>query len=544
MKKHTKKTEYVSESVDLKDTKIAELEAKVEELSKLVEHFKELFLLSQANRFGKSSEKLEVLVDTQQLSLFDEAESVADPVFAEPELEEVLAYKRRKQKGKREQDLEGLPVETVDCTFDSEQICPECGGAMHVCGHEIVRKELVVTPPQFKVREYRNEVVSCRHCEKNADSEHPTPMLKSSVPNPVIKGGYASPELLAHIAAQKYVNAVPLYRQETDFLRNDINLSRQTMSNWIIKGADVLFPLYGALQIYQHKETILNLDETPFEVLREPGKKAQTVSYMWVYATGKYAEHKIVLFDYKDSRKHENPKIFLGDFEGFIHSDGFQAYHNLSPLIVVVGCWTHARRKFADILKTLKAEFRKNSKAYIAMQYFKQLAKLEVDYENLSPEERCTRRLTESKPVAEALFAWAETINAEATSGLGKALSYLANQRKWLMNVYLDGRLEMTNNRAERSIRPFVIGRKNWLFCNTPGGANASAIMYSIVETAKENELKPYEYLKYLFEKLPNIPASEIDTLFPWSPELPEHIRNATPVLTRAGKRRKSADNW
>jgi transposase len=527
----TEKTEYPGEVIDERDKKIADLESRVASLSARVKFFEEMLRLATANKFGKSSEKAIPIQNVNQISMFNEAEDTADEKVPEPEFETVT-IKRRKRSGKRAEDLEGLPVETVECNFDGEQACPECGEPMHVCGHELARKELIIIPAHYSVREYVREVASCRNCERNSDH---TPMIKAEVPQPVIKGSIASPELVSNIMCQKYVNGIPLYRQESDLLRQDITLSRQTMANWVIRAADDwLFPLYRRLRESLLGESVLHADESTLEVLKEPGRKAETKSYMWLYETSGSSSRRIVVFDYQQTRAAEHPRDFLARFKGYLHCDGYQAYRTL-PDVVIVGCFVHARRKFTDVIKSIpNHDEKKKSAANVAIEYFGKLAKLEHDYEGLPYEERHRRRLAESKPIAEELFSWAAKVQALPKSKLGEAVTYLANQREWLMNVYLDGRLEWSNNRAERNIKPYVIGRKNWLFCDTPRGAKASATVYSVIETAKENELKPYQYLRYLFEKMPNITISQIDDLLPWSPNLPEYIRNSKPILPRA----------
>ena len=492
---------------------VAELKSRINELETLVAYYEAQLKLAKQKQFGASSEKGEV---SEQLSLFDEAENTAAPKQPEPTLEEIT-YTRRKREGKREEDLSGLPTEVVEHKLPAdEQSCTACGGGLHEMGYN-TRRELEIIPAQVKVIEHKQSVYSCRHCEKHSDH---TPIVKALTPEPVIKGSLASPSAVAHIMHQKYVMYAPLYRQEQDWQRQGIALSRQTMANWVIRSStDWLEPLYERMRGRLLEHEVLHADETVLQVLREPSKKANTNSYMWLYRTSGEAQHPIVLYEYQPTRSSVHPKRFLSDFKGYLHADGYDGYHKLPA--TVVGCWAHMRRKFVDALKTVSPA---DSSAGEAVERIATLFHLESLWKDLAAEERHKRRLEESQPLAEALFAWLEALKAKTVPKmpLGKAIQYALDQRRWLMHVYLDGRTELSNNRAENSIRPFVIGRKNWLFCNSQKGARASSVIYSIIETAKENGLKPFEYLKFLFEAVPNATTGQLDALLPWGNKVPE----------------------
>ena len=326
------------------------------------------------------------------------------------------------------------------------------------------------------------------------------------MPKPVIAGSFASPEAVAHIMNQKFVMGVPLYRQEQEFQRGDLWLSRQTMSNWLLRVAeDWLEPLYKRFKTELLKHDVLHADETTVQVLREPGKTAQSKSYMWLYRTSGDTERPIVLYDYQTSRKAEHPQRLLEGWRGYLHADGYDGYHKLPEGVTIVGCLAHFRRKFDEALKSLPEEAREGSLAMAGKRYCDRLFELERDFADLAPEERFEKRVQHSKPLLEELFAWSDSAKVVPKSPVGKAVHYALSQRKYLERYLLDGRLEISNNRAERSIKPFVIGRKNWLFANTPRGAKASAVIYSILETAKENGLKPYDYLTHIFRTAPNL---------------------------------------
>ena len=281
-------------------------------------------------------------------------------------------------------------------------------------------------------------------------------------------------------------------------------------------------------------EKYLHADETTVQVLRELNRRAQSKSYEWVYRTSGGSQRKIVVYVYKETREWKHPKEFLKSFNGYLHADGYEGYHNLHDGIIVVGCWAHARREWEKIWKTIPEAKREGSDAETGLLYINALFKLERKFTKLklTPEQRHEARLKESKPISDAYFTWAENLGALPKSPLGKAVGYSRNQRKYLENVFLDGNLELSNNRCERSVKPFVMGRKAWLFSNTPDGAEASSVMYSIIETAKENGLHPFQYMKFLLETLPNMNTSDnIDNLLPWSDSLPDWCRSNTRPL-------------
>lgn len=419
--------------------------------------------------------------------------------------------------------MSNLPVETVDYYLpEEEQFCSECGEHLHIMGRDI-RRELKIVPAQVKVVEHIKHIYSCRGCEKHSDG---TQIVKSVVAEPVIKGSMASPSIVSYIMSQKYVNAMPLYRQEKEFERLGINLSRQTMSNWVIRCAtDWLEPLYAAMRTILINRNVLHADETVLQVLKEPGKTAQSNSYMWLYRTSGDTKAPIVLYEYQPDRRAKRPKEFLEGFRGYIHTDGYNGYHSLPEAVTICGCWAHARRKFDEALQSIAPSEQIGSKALAGKSYCNQLFSIEKKLAEISPEDRYTKRLELAKPVLDAFFAWLKSVNVLPQTAVGKAVQYTLNQWKYLVNYLHDGRCELSNNRAERSIKPFVIGRKNFLFSDTVRGAKASAIVYNIIETAKENGLNPMSYLIYLFEKMPNLDFKEnpdaFEILFPWG-NLPE----------------------
>ena len=348
-------------------------------------------------------------------------------------------------------------------------------------------------------------------------------LIKATVPEPVIRNSIASPSAVAHIMHQKYAMHVPLYRQEQDWLRQGVSLSRQTMANWVIQSSqDWLEPLYERLRLQLLNHEVLHADETVCQVLKEPGKKANTNSYMWLYRTSGDTPRPIVLYEYQPTRSSSHPKRFLDEWKGYLNADGYSGYHNLPSTITVVGCWVHMRRKFEEALKSLPEAERKSSSAREAICRIAKLFHLEDLWQNLPTDERQKLRLAQSKPLADEFLSWLNSLKGILPKmAMGRAIKYANDQRRWLDNFWLDGRLELSNNRAENSIRPFVLGRKNWLFCNSQKGAKASSVVYSIIETAKANGLKPFEYLNFLLETLPNTTSGQIDNFLPWGLAVP-----------------------
>lgn len=520
---HQPTIEELLERVQLLEKQNAELKAKLErektESEAKINWLKEQLRLLTSKRFGASSEK--TLPGQLELPLFNEVEKEANPELPEPAVE-TITYRRRKTRGKRQLMLENLPVETIEYRLsEEEQVCSCCGGKLHEMSTE-VRQELKYIPAEVKVVKHVRYVYSCRHCERE---ELETPIQTASMPKPVIAGSLASPSIVAYIMSQKYVEGLPLYRQEKQFQRIGLALSRQTMANWMIYAAEQwLIPLYNRMHQLLVKLDIVHADETTLQVLREPGRSATSKSYLWLYRTG-IEGPPIILYDYQETRAGENPKNFLKGFKGYLQVDGYAGYHKVEN-VKLVGCWAHARRTFTDAIKAMPIGIEKTVTATEGLHFCNQLFAIERKLKTLEPKERYKQRLEKSKPIVEAFLAWLKIQEQKVLpkSGVGKAIVYCLNQWDQLVAFLEDGRLEIDNNRSERSIKPVVIGRKNWLFSNTPKGARASAIIYSVVETAIANGLHPYYYLRYLLEKLPNIDLTDIDALdrlLPWSTSLP-----------------------
>lgn len=458
-----KQVKNLGEQQKKTQSELQDLRLQFKEMSVNYNYLLEQLKLSKKKVFGESSEK--IAEEYGQLNLFNEAEAERQPITPEPQIEEIT-YKRKKTEKRTQDEIYGdLPVEEVIYNIpEEEKICEKCGAAMTFMKYE-VRTELKFTPAKLSVVKHKKAVYVCRNCEqKGTESNFKT---AEAVPA-LIEKSLVSPSLLSHIMIQKFCNAMPLYRQEQDFNRLGVYLSRQTMANWMIKGANLLKPLYEKLQQQLVSNRYIHADETTLEVLHEEGRAPTAKSYMWVYRTGRYADRQIVLYKYEVGRSGDFAKKFLQSFSGYLHCDGWPGYDKVENA-ECCGCWVHLRRYFKNALDEL-AEIRKEKSADKVNEFFG----------------FCEQHQGITLP----------------KSLTGKAINYALQQKDTLVTFLKDPRIELTNNLAEQAVKPFVIGRKNWLFFNTPNGAQASAIIYSIIETAKANHLNPQETLQHIFEDL------------------------------------------
>ena len=496
--------------------------AEYEELKAQNQWLLEQLRVLKSKQFGSSSEKASEEIYGQLSLLFNEPEVYdEDDGKAETPAVEVRSHTRKRKSGRARDILpENVEVVEVEHTLpEEERQCPECGEVMQPIGTE-VQEKIRIIPAKIILHRDVYVTYACQNCKENSIS---TPILQTPKEPALIPGSYASTEAVAHFAVQKFVMGSPLYRQEQEWNRQGVMLSRQTMSNWLIRSSDDwLKPVYDELHRLLLQRDLIHADETELQVLHEEGRDAKAKSYMWLYRTGSDTEHPIVLYEYAPGRGQEYPKAFLEGFHGYLQTDGYSGYNAVDGAIHV-GCWAHARRKFDEALRAVP-KGKRSPTAEQGVAYCSQLFKLEEKFKNLSPEERKVQRLEQEKPVLDAILAWANTRNAAPKSKLGEALGYLKNQWADLIAYLQDGRIELSNNRAERSIKPFVISRKNFLFANTPGGAQSSSVIFSLIETAKENSLDPYRYLSWVLNEAPKRAPSDPNwaaTLLPQYAPLP-----------------------
>ena len=505
-----------------------ELHASNEKIQLLMEQV----ILGKQNRFGRSSEKME---DTSQICFreidgtiifFNEAEAICDLNAAEPEDLELKSPKQPKRKGKKEADLSGLPVRRIDHYLSEEELEAEFGVRGWKQLPDAISRKYHFVPAKVEVEEHHIGVYASK------TDEH---MVKADHPKALLHGSLVSPSLGAAIINGKYVNAVPLYRLEQEFQRYDLQITRQNMANWCIRLAEEYLSI---LYDYLHKELyfyhVIQADET-LVLVNHDGRGAGSKSWMWVYRSGHlYQKQQIVLYEYQQTRNASHPREFLKGYDGICVTDGYQVYHTLEKELeelTIAGCWVHCRRRFDEALKLIPKSYQKESNAFLLMKQIQAIYREEGKLNDLSSDERLKQRQAVIKPLVDAFFAYLKTINVSKKDKFGDAVGYALNQEKYLRVFLTDGDVPIDNNASERAIRGFCIGKKNWQMIDTIHGAKSSAIIYSIVETAKANNLKPFDYVQYLLEEIPkhmnDKDCSFLEDLLPWSEKLPEGIRKA-----------------
>ena len=505
-----------------------ELHASNEKMQLLMEQV----ILGKQNRFGRSSEKME---DTSQICFcevdgtivfFNEAEAVCDLNAAEPDDLELKSPKQPKRKGKKEADLSGLPVRRIDHYLSEEELEAEFGVRGWKQLPDAISRKYHFVPAKVEVEEHHIGVYASK------TDEH---MVKADHPKALLHGSLVSPSLGAAIINGKYVNAVPLYRLEQEFQRYGLQITRQNMANWCIRLAEeYLSVLYDHLHKVLYSYHVIQADETPV-LVNHDGRKAGSKSWMWVYRSGHlYQDRQIVLYEYQQTRNASHPREFLKGYDGICVTDGYQVYHTLEKELeelTIAGCWVHCRRRFDEALKLVPKSYQKESNAFLLMKQIQAIYREEGKLNDLSSDERLKQRQVVIKPLVDAFFTYLKTINVSKKDKFGDAIGYALNQEKYLRVFLTDGDVPIDNNASERAIRGFCIGKKNWQMIDTINGAKSSAIIYSIVETAKANNLKPFDYVQYLLEEIPkhmnDRDCSFLENLLPWSEKLPVEIHKA-----------------
>ena len=505
-----------------------ELHASNEKMQLLMEQV----ILGKQNRFGRSSEKME---DTSQICFrevngtivfFNEAEAVCDLTASEPDDLELRASKKKKQTGKKNEDLSGILVQRIDHYMTEEELTAEFGEKGWKQLPDAISRCYRFVPAKVEVEEHHIGVYASK------TDEH---MVKAPHPKNRLRGSLVSPSLAAAVINGKYVNAVPLYRLEKEFERYGLAITRQNMANWMIRlGESYLAVMYDYLHRLLYQYHVIQADETPVLVNKD-GRPAGSKSWMWVYRSGfMYPEKQIILYEYQKTRNASHPREFLKDYSGICVTDGYQVYHILEKEkedLKIAGCWVHCRRKFHDALEVIPKDLRKQSVLYLIMNQIRAIYREEGKLSGLSSDERTAKRQLVVKPLVDAFFAYLKQ-NSDRVPKSGKtkeAFTYALNQERYLRVFLENGDVPMDNNASERAIRGFCIGKKNWEMIDTVNGATSSAIIYSIAETAKANQLKPYEYFEYLLTEIPkHLDDDDLnfcEKLLPWSKDLPEKCR-------------------
>ena len=521
-----KKMTYSAAEVAVLEETILKQKTEIEELKRKLEHMNEVFANAQRARFGRSSEKASYVLPEDQISLFNEAEKEQNHKAEEP-TEETLTVKSHSRKKKRtiSELTEGLLVKEIILELaEDARCCDKCGGTFKLIGKKLVRQEVQIIPRQYQLIKYYSCTYACDKCEKDTGFAH---MVTTQTPPPLMKHSLASPSTVADVMTRKYADGLPLARQEKIFAREGIELSRGTLANWVIRCSDTwLKPLYKHMKQHLLEQTVIHADETVVQVLKEDGKPATSESRMWVYASGERSKLPIRIFEYQPDRSGKRPESFLKGFSGCLVTDGYSGYNQVEK-VTHCGCWAHMKRKWRDAMPDGATV--KTSKAAVGFQYCNKLFALEKKCAAFNEKLRKEYRQNIILPVLEEYFCWLNTLDPENGSKLAEAVTYAKNQKAPLSAFIQHTDVPISNNLAENAIRPFAVGRKNWLFCDTVKGANASAVVYSLVESAKANGLDPYNYLRYTLTMLPSFgksPAhSDLATLMPWHPEV-QHMCN------------------
>ena len=508
------------------------LSGEIQELNKKMEVLIEQITLANKNRFGRSSEKM---TDTSQICFmevdgtivfFNEAEAVSDLDAEEPDTLENKPARTAKVVGKKDADIKDLPVNIINHYLTDEELVAEFGENGWKQLPDAISKRYRFIPAKVEIDEHHVGVYASKTDDRIIKADHPKALLHGSL---------VSPTIAAAIMNGKYVNAVPLYRLEQEFSRYGLTITRQNMANWMIRlGESYLAVLYDYLHQKLYNYHVIQADETPVLVNRD-GRSAGSKSYMWVYRSGHlYTDKQIVLYDYHKTRNSSHPREFLRDYSGICVTDGYQVYHTIEKEredLQIAGCWVHARRKFDEALTVIPKAHQNKSSAFLVIKQIQAIYREEGKLNKLSSEERLMQRQLVIKPLVDALFAYLKKMEptVPASGQLRKAYTYILNQEKYLRVFLEDGEVPIDNNASERAIRGFCIGKKNWQMIDTINGAHSSAIIYSIAETAKANNLKPYDYFVYLLEEIPKHMEQKdrtfLEDLLPWSKKLPEGIR-------------------
>lgn len=519
---------------------ITSLEDRIEDVTQMLQNLRRLY-------FGRKSEKIRIPAmedGAEQLSIFgrETVDSAPQPTVAEPETVDVPGHKRKKKRT-QEEIIADLPVVVHEHTIPQDELhCPRCGNEeLEYIGRELAYAEYVRVPAHMDRHDHYVEKYACHACEDGTAAcescDHADAETCASCPNkprmivvaaklpeefkhPLIKGSKASSSIVSQVYYNKFELALPEYRQEKEWERLGFPLSRQTMSNWILRvDKDYLQPMTAyMLKTLKHESIILNCDETPVKVLDEKSDNGNPKKcHMWVVRSGKQETKQLVVFNYRASRAGDVATDILAGYNRYFVSDGYSGYNELGKGATRCGCWAHLRRKFYDAVPGHNMEL--PGTARDGVRFCDRLFRIEERLEKVALEERLRVRQAESRPITKEFYAWLDTLQP-AHKKLKDAMTYARNQKEPLLRFLEDGRIPLSNNAAENAIRPFVIGRKNWLFCKSNDGATAAASAYSLVETAKANGLDVLKYLNFVFQHIPmadgNLTDDFLESLMPW----------------------------
>jgi transposase len=504
-------------SPELRDY-IRDLETRAASLQQQVDRLQEQFRLAQLKRFAPSSEKQDA-----QGCLFNEAEQDIATFAPEEEqgAEDDLANAPKvpgKKRGRKPLPAHLKRTRVEHDLPESDKVCGCCQGVLHRMGEETT-EQLNIIPATVEVLQHVRFKYGCRQCDRHGESSK---IITSPMPPQPIPGSIASASTVATVLTAKYADGTPLYRLHDAFLRGEVDVARGTMANWVIKSGLLFAPLFGALRQELLRNAFIHGDETTVQVLKEEGRRAQNPSYMWVYRSAAGSERPVVLFDYQPGRGHEHPERFLDGFKGTVMTDGYSAWRMLKGMNHL-GCMAHVRRPFDE---ALKAQKKPTGRAKEALEMIGKLYRIEKQAKEKPPdgmtiiEHTYHLRQDKSRPILDAFHAWLQHHKGEVMpeSLIGKAIRYALGQWRYLIRYLDDGRAPIDNNLIERDIRPFTTGRKNWMFSNSVAGADASAVIYSLMLTCRACDVEPYAYLRHVLTELPKrMTGDDVTDLLPFN---------------------------
>lgn len=509
---------------------IQERDEKIRRQNIQIDNMIQALLHARKKLFGPSTEVTQM---DGQLSLFESVQELAEQLNLSKEKITVKPYTRTpRQPGVRQEMLAGLPQEVEEYVLPADEKCSVCGGEMKVVGKRVVRTEVEFRPAKLILKQIVQQIAKCIECGEEDSPNEKCHFQKATVPVPPLAHSISTPSLIAQIMYQKFAMGLPLARQEKDWFRLGLVLSRNNMANWIIRcSQEWLEPVYWRIHEKLLECGLLHMDETRIQCNKEEGKLPSSESFMWLMRSAVSEDTQGAFFYYSRSRSGENARKLLDGFHGYLITDAYAGYDKV-PDIKRALCWAHCRRYFVESIPLdTKGKEVPGSKGAEGREYIDLLFKVEDEIKNLPYEEKKQKRQDASQPILDAFWAWVEKTSAMHTTNekLTQALGYCQNQRKYLETFLEDGRIPLSNNYCEANIKPFATARRAWLFADTPRGAFANGVLYTLVESARANELDGYEYLKYLLTEMPNNHHLEkpavIDQLLPWAKELPEQCR-------------------
>ena len=531
--KQTEQLKNQTEQLAKQSEQIEERNERIEKLNIRLENMIQALLHARKKLFGPSTECTKQVEGQLSLSIFETSQELARELAEGQKKITVKPHTRvARQPGVREEMLAGLPKEIEEYVIPADETCSVCGGDLKIIGKRLIRTEVEFEPAKLKVKQIVQQIAKCTVCGTDKGDNPSCHFQKAAVPTPPLAHSISTPSLVAQVMYQKFALGLPLARQEKDWFRLGLVLPRNDMANWVIRCSEEwLTPVYDRIHEKLIECQVLHMDETRIQCNKEEGKKASSDSFMWVIRSAACEEIKATFFHYSRTRNGDIAMKLLERFQGYLITDAYAGYEKVENITRAL-CWSHCRRHMIESIPLdSRGKEIPGSKGAEGREYINLLFKVEEQIKSLSPEEKKQKRQEASRPILDAFWSWVEETSALHTTNelLTKALTYATNQKEYLETFMEDGRLPISNNLCEANIKPFATARRAWLFADTPKGAKANAVLYTLVESARLNELDVYTYLKYLLTEMPNNHHPEhpeiIDNYLPWSATLPQECR-------------------